>query len=51
MKKSRSSETQIVKILEEVEAGRLGREFCREYHELWRASRVRAAAKEETKYT
>ena len=31
MKKSRYSETQIVKILKEVEAGRLVREVCREY--------------------
>ncbi|PJE79078.1 hypothetical protein CI610_01945 [invertebrate metagenome] len=31
MKKSRYSETQIVKILKEVEAGRLVKEVCREY--------------------
>jgi putative transposase len=31
MKKSRYSETQIVKILKEVEAGKLVKEACREY--------------------
>ncbi len=31
MKKSRYKETQIVKILKEVEAGRLVKEVCREY--------------------
>jgi putative transposase len=31
MKKSRYSETQIVKILKEVEGGRLVKEVCREY--------------------
>ncbi|PJE77300.1 hypothetical protein CI610_00506 [invertebrate metagenome] len=31
MKKSRYSEPQIVKILKEVEAGRLVKEVCREY--------------------
>ena len=31
MKKSRYAETQIVKILKEVEAGRLVKEICREY--------------------
>ena len=31
MKKSRYSETQIVKILKEVEAGKLVKEVCREY--------------------
>ena len=31
MKKSRFSETQIVKILKEVESGRLVKEVCREY--------------------
>lgn len=31
MKKSRYSETQIVKILKEVEAGRLVKEVCRDY--------------------
>ena len=31
MKKSRYSETQIVKILKEVEGGRLVKEGCREY--------------------
>lgn len=31
MKKSRYSETQIVKILKEVEGGRLVKEACREY--------------------
>ena len=31
MKKSRFTETQIVKILKEVETGRLGKEVCREY--------------------
>jgi len=31
MKKSRYTETQIIKILKEVEAGRLVKEVCREY--------------------
>ncbi|PJE77375.1 hypothetical protein CI610_03703 [invertebrate metagenome] len=31
MKKSRYSETQIIKIPKEVEAGRLVKEICREY--------------------
>ncbi len=31
MKKSRYTETQIVKILKEVEGGRLIKEVCREY--------------------
>ena len=31
MKKSRYSETQIVRILKEVEGGRLVKEVCREY--------------------
>jgi len=31
MKKSRYAETQIVRILKEVEAGRLVKEVCREY--------------------